>query len=131
MKLIDQFYSCRISGPMFGSWSLQCRLRVFQPHPEVQIVMLTDLKLKLRWLIPSLAEALVDRVAQEFDLDPARLIWVEPAAVRFHPLTIADFDQITFSACNGRAIHPQRAPITPSMVQVLLNESLQLVEKVI
>lgn len=131
MKIVDQHYSYSVSSFWFGRWSLQCRLRVFQPHPEVELVMLTDLSSLLRWLIPNLLENMVNQVVQDFHLNPARLIWVEPSAYKFRPLTIADFVEITFETRNGKAVNPKRTAITPQLVQVLLNESLQLLEEVV
>jgi hypothetical protein len=130
MKIVDQTYSCPVSSFIFGCRRLQCRLRIFQPHPEVRLVMLTDIRFRIRWLMPGLIEQMANQVVQRFQLDPAHLIWVEPSPHILHPLTIADFDQIAFDTWHGKATNPQRIPITLPLVHVLLNESLQLLEEV-
>jgi len=52
MKKIDQSYHCQITGQAFGVWNLQCYLRIFQPHSEVQTVIIFDIGFEIGWFIP-------------------------------------------------------------------------------
>lgn len=124
MKIVDQIYHCHLPGKVFGVWQLQCHLRIFQPHREVQTVMVTDMGFEMRWFIPYLVEELVDRIVREFHLDPAKLIWIEHYTSTFRKPSCADFSQVTFGWHNGRATNPQWNEIAPEMAQALISENL-------
>lgn len=124
MKIADHIYHCQLPGQACGVWQLQCRLRIFQPHSEVQTVMITDMGFEMGWFIPYLIEQLVNQVVQEFHLDPAKLIWIEHYTPALQEPSRTDFSQITFDWHNGQATNPQWNEIAPETAQVLIREEL-------
>jgi hypothetical protein len=131
MKRIDQIYAWRLSDPLFGAGNLQCRLRIFQLHPEIQTVILSEMNLIMQWLLPSLIEPLVDQVVQEFQLEPTHLVWLEQHTLKFREPAIDVFNQVTFAWCNGKAIHPQWSAISPRKAQTLITGSQQTVAEIV
>lgn len=128
MKITDQTYHCQLPGQVFGVWQLQCRLRIFQPHPQVRTVMITDMGLEMNWFIPYRVETLVDQIVHEFYLNPADLIWIEHYTSSFKRPTCANFNQVTFEWQNGCATNPRWRSITAETAQALINQDLQEVE---
>lgn len=124
MKITDQIYHCQLPGQVFGVWQLQCHLRIYQPHTEVQTVIITDLGLEMNWFIPYRVEDLIDQVVKEFHLDPAKLIWIEHYSPGFRKPTCANFSQITFEWQDGRATNPQWTAIAPETAQALMSREL-------
>lgn len=124
MKTIDQIYYCQLPGQVFGVWELQCHLRIFQPHSEVQAVMVSDMGCDTGWFIPYMIEKLVDQIVQEFHLDPAKLIWIEHYSSHFRKPSCADFSQVTFDWWEGKARNPQWTSIAPEVAQALIGENL-------
>lgn len=122
--MIDQIYNCQLPGEVFGIWDLQCRLRIFEPHSEVQTVLITDMGFEMRRYIPYLVEALADLIVKEFCLDPVRLIWIEHYTHTYRKPSCSDFSQVTFRWHNGKATNPQWTAITPAMAQALISEKL-------
>jgi hypothetical protein len=125
MNAIDQCYTCQLPGQVFGSWLLQCRLRIFQPHPEVQTVIITDMGFDLGRFIPYVVESLVDQIVAEFGLDVGKLIWIEHYTPGFKKPACADFSQITFDWQNGKAANPQWVAITHETAQTLAGHPLK------
>lgn len=126
MKIIDQIYSCQMPGQVFGVWQLQCRLQIFQPHREVQTVMVTNMGVEMHWFIPYNVERLIEQVVEEFHLDPAQLIWIEHYTPGFRKPTCADFSQVTFEWHHGQVVNPRWTAITPKTAQILICEELLL-----
>lgn len=127
MKIVDQIYHCQMPGQVFGVWQLQCHLRIFQPHSEVQTVLVTDMGFEMGWFIPYLIEKLIDQIVREFDLDPAKLIWIEHYTPAFRKPSHVDFSQVTFDWHNGQATNPQWNAIAPEAAKALISEDLLLV----
>ncbi|GAB4375814.1 MAG: hypothetical protein Kow00121_22000 [Elainellaceae cyanobacterium] len=124
MKLIDQIYYCQLPGQVFGVWQLQCHLRIFQPHAEVQTVLITNMGFEMGWFIPYVIERLIDQIVKEFLLDPAKVIWIEHYTAAFRKPNCADFSQVTFDWFNGKATNPQWIAIAPETAQALTSERL-------
>lgn len=124
MKIADQIYHCQMPGQVFGVWQLQCHLRIFQPHSEVQTVMVTDMGLNMGWFIPYLVEQLIDQIVREFHLDLAKLIWIEHYTPAFKKPRCADFSEVTFDWHDGQATNPKWNAITPETAKALTSEDL-------
>ena len=124
MKIVDQTYYCELPGQVFGVWQLQCHLRIFQPHIEVQTVMVTDMGFEMRWFIPYVIEKLVDQIVCEFHLDPAKLVWIEHYTPTFRKPSCADFSHVTFDWYKGQAINPLWNAIAPEAVQTFTAKHL-------
>lgn len=123
MKTIDQLYCCQLSDQVFGIEQLQCRLRIFKLHAEVQTVMITAMRFEMGWFIPYVVGRLIEQVVKKFSLDPAKLIWVEHYTPTFRKPTLADFSQVTFEWHDGQATNLRWAEIPPKTVQALINEA--------
>lgn len=115
MQVIDQLYECQLPGEVFGTWMLQCRLRIFQPHPAIQTVVITDMGFELGWFIPYLVERLIETIVAEFQLDPQKLVWIEHYSPSFKKPTSADFSQVTIDWRDGVAVNPRWIELTPAM----------------
>lgn len=80
MKTIDQnFY-----WSVLGHWDNQCRVRIFTPHPEQTIIVLTDTGTStLRDAVPQI----LPEIVQDYRLDPELLRWIEhyPSKRESHP----------------------------------------------
>ncbi len=124
MKIVDQIYCCLMPGQLFGIWQLQCHLRIFQPHPEVQTVMITDMGFEMGWFIPYVVERLIEQVVNEFQLNPEKLIWIEHYTPHFKKPTCTDFSQVTFDWEDGRVSNPQWAAISSETAEVFMSEKL-------
>lgn len=130
MQVIDQNYSCQISSLMLGSQQLQCRLRIFQPAPEVQTILLSEVSSAIRWSIPYLLEQIINQIMREFQLEPDRSIWIEQSSMAEDQPICSAFNHITFEWCDGRATYPHCMAITPQMVQMLSCGTSASIEKV-
>lgn len=111
---------------VFGTWQLQCYLRIFQARTKVNTVVISDMGFELGWFNPSVIERLVNQIVQEFNLDPSKLVWLEHYSSDYRELSVADFSQVAFEWQNGKATNPQWISIEPSVAQALIAESSQL-----
>ncbi|HEY9629332.1 MAG TPA: hypothetical protein V6C84_18675 [Coleofasciculaceae cyanobacterium] len=134
MKIIDQFYSCRMPGQIPGrmpgqvssTWELRCHLRIFRARTNVHTVLIADMGFELGWFNPYVIEKLVDQVVQEFDLNPAQLVWLEHYASGDRESKESTFSQVAFEWQNGKAANPQWLSIDPEVAQALTSEDLRL-----
>lgn len=124
MKTINQIYSCQIPSLVSGMWDLRCHLRIFQVHPEVQTVIISDMVFEIGWFIPYIVEKLADQILQEFKLDPSKLVWLESYSPDRRNPTDADFSQVTFEWQDGKARHPQWHEIIPELAPAFISEAL-------
>lgn len=127
MKKIDQIYNCRIPGQLFGTWELQCHLRIYQPHPEQQTVIISDMGLENHWFIPYQIESLVHLVVEEFQLHPASLIWIEHYSNEFSKPSTSQFNQVLFEWQAGGVTNPKWVSLTAEAAQTLAGEPLDFV----
>lgn len=130
MKIVDQTYVWPVLGQTFGSQLFQCRLRIFQPHPEVQTVIVSDMGLVMRWLLPGLVGKLVGQIIHEFHLHPAHVVWIERYKAHTNPFAMDSFTQVTFEWRNGKMVRPQWTVITAQLAQALTNEPFQTVQEI-
>ena len=72
--VIDQEYHWEGFGDGIGQWLSKCRLRIFRPHPEQAIVLVSDLGRDTGTSITNCAEILATRIVQEHELDSACLM---------------------------------------------------------
>lgn len=124
MKIIDQIYCCQIPGEMFGLWNLQCHLQVFQPHPEVQTVIITNMGFEMGWFVPYVVERLIEQVVAEFNLNPGNLNWIEHYTPTFRKPTCADFSQVTFDWQDAQVINPHWEAISAATAEILAGTEL-------
>jgi len=128
MKTVDQIYHCQILGQALEEWQLECRLRIFQPQPhiEVQTVMITDMGFELGWFIPHVAESLIEHIVSDFHLNPVKLVWVEHYTPDFRRSTWEDFSQVVFEWQKGKAGNLRWFPLPPQIALALFSEDFQL-----
>ncbi|XGW00130.1 MAG: hypothetical protein ACAF41_14490 [Leptolyngbya sp. BL-A-14] len=132
MKIIDQFYTCKMPGPGSCTWQLHCHLRIFRARTNVHTVMIADTGFEIGWFNPDVIERLVNQVVHEFELDPAKLVWLEyyPSNDRTstpaYRTSTPTFSQVAFEWQNGKATNPQWLSIAPEVAQALISEDLVL-----
>lgn len=124
MNSIDQLYQCDILGQIFGIWPLQCRLRIYFPHPEQQTVVISDMGLEGGRFIPYQVEQLATLVADEFRLDPKLMSWIEHYSPHFKKPSCAEFNLVTFEWSDHEASHPQWQAISAFQASALAGERL-------
>lgn len=124
MKTLDQVYYCQIPGEDASIWHLKFHLSVFEPREDVQTVIITGMGFEMGWFIPYLVERLIEQVVNHFNLDLAKLIWIEHYSSELKQLTGTDFSLVTFDEQNGRVQNPTWNAIAPKVVQLLINEQL-------
>lgn len=125
MPPIAQLYYCHLPGQVFGWWFLQCRLRIYQPHPALQIVVISDMSLASGRFIPYQAEALAHLIVSEFHLNPQRVIWLEHYSPGFARPTCPDCSLVSFEWQGLQPSQPQRVALNASQILALVGEPLQ------
>lgn len=125
MKIVDQFYTCKMPGQESCTWQLHCNLRIFQARTNVHTVMIADTGFEIGWFNPYVVERLVNQVVHEFQLDPAKLVWLEYYSSDDRTST-PTFSQVAFEWQNGKATNPQWLSIAPEVAQALISEDLVL-----
>ncbi len=70
---VEQTYTWKGFGDGFGEWESCCRLQIFEIHPELTVVIASDLGKDSGTSITNCAEQLAANVVKDFHLDP-RLI---------------------------------------------------------
>lgn len=126
MKIIDQYYTCKMPGLEGSAWQLQCHLRIFQSHTNVHTVMISDMGFEIGWFNPLVVENLVNQIVQEFRLNAAKLVWLEHYAADYRELTDTAFSQVAFEWRYGKAHNPQWLTIAPEVAQALVSDKFQL-----
>jgi hypothetical protein len=116
--LIDQTYHWQGFGNGVGTWLSQCRIRVFQPHPEHTVVIASDLGGDNGTSITNCADHLASLVVQEFQLDPAALTWIEHL-----PDSSAAFSLVEFDWLGTIASFPRWSHLHPEQVEALVGQT--------
>lgn len=130
MLIHDDFFSWEGFGGRFNLAAGQCRLRIFdltrQDRQKVAylkplVVVVSDLpddqpKVK-KVSVRSCASHIATRVAEKFNIDPHRMIFVEyyPASTygdhNQHSIS-ARYDAVDFQWHENKALHPKWRPLT-------------------
>jgi hypothetical protein len=118
--LIDQTYYWQGHGNGVGLWQSKCRLRIFQPHPESTIVLVSDLGADCGTSITDCADHLASLIVTEFRLDPEALTWIEHL-----PDSESEFSLVEFDWLGTIAISPRWSYLTPERVEALIGQSLR------
>ncbi len=126
MKIVDQFYTSQMPAQVSGTWQLQCHLRIFRAHTNVHTVLISDMGFELGWFNPCVIEKMVDQIVQAFQLNPAKLVWLEYYASDARTPDNAAFSQVAFEWQHGKATNPQWLDIAPDVAQALTSENLRL-----
>lgn len=132
MILFDGIYTWEGWGGALRLGHGKCRLRLFDLtrsdkrqlahlHPYIGVV--TDVE-GSPMSVRSCTSHVVSKVAQEFQLPPQRMIWVE-----YYPPTVYGphsehhiaerFDRVEFTWHGDRAIQPRWRPVTPPLLEIL------------
>ena len=130
VKRIEQVYSCKVPGQLFGMWELQGYLRIYQPHPEQQTVIISDMGWASRWFIPYQVEYLIHSIVEEFQLHPASLVWIEHYSSEFRKPSPSTFNQVLFKWQANQATQLEWVSITAKTAQILAGEPLDFVTSV-
>lgn len=73
-RLVDRNYRWGGFGGVYSIYSNQCRLRIYQPHPEQIIVVFSSLDSLNP--VKACIEPLIEKVLAEFNLHPSITAWV-------------------------------------------------------
>lgn len=139
MLIHDSVYSWEGWGGKLRLASGKCRLRIFDRREGEPVTILrpyiivvsdvSDSKMSVR----SCAGHIATTVAQEFNIDPNRMIWIEYYPVirygKHNEYRIAEqFVAVDFSWHDGRAIHPKWRQINPPLLDIVRNMLTDTVE---
>jgi hypothetical protein len=127
MKIVDQSYQCTVPGQDFGTWQLHCYLQIFHSSLGQHIVMVSDMGCETGWFFPYKIEQLANQIVQKFQLDCDRLIWIEHCPSDTSRPKYNGFSQVSFQWQAGKATNPQWHPIDEHLVEVLRQETAQVV----
>lgn len=118
-SLVDQDYIWKGFGNGLGNWDSRCRIRIFQPHPEQQVVIASDLGIDASTSITSCADGLATLVVEDFDLDPVLVLWIEhyPYLRQIDPP--AEFSRVEFEWNGRQAAFARWAPISQQEAEAL------------
>ncbi len=105
-QLIDQEYVWHGFANGMGSWESSCRLRIFHPHPEQIVVVLSDDPKSEGTLIANCAEHLLPKIAREFGLDPKISVWVHHQPQHSEAAGDVETSQVSLSISNSGSIRP-------------------------
>ncbi|MBW4465606.1 MAG: hypothetical protein KME07_09225 [Pegethrix bostrychoides GSE-TBD4-15B] len=73
-RLVDRNYRWDGFGGVYSIHPSQCRLRIYQPHPEQTVVVFSSLDPLNP--VKDCIEPLIEKVLAEFTLDPSITSWV-------------------------------------------------------
>jgi hypothetical protein len=98
---VVQTYVWKGCGDRFGEWEFCCRLRIFDVHPELLIVIVSNLRCDNGTTITNCAEQLATNVVKDFNLDPRSLTWIEHL-----PDSETEYSQVEFDWDRLQASYP-------------------------
>jgi hypothetical protein len=122
VKLVDQIYNCHLPGHAFETWNIQCHLQIFQTHPDIQTVIISDMPFELGWFIPFVVERLIEQIVNKFNLNPRRLVWIENYRPSFTHDMGTDFSQIIFEWEQDQAKNLKWVHISWDSLQQLIQD---------
>jgi hypothetical protein len=97
----------------------QCRIRVFSPHPEQQVVMASEFSHREVQSASQMITALATRVVYELQLNPALLSWIE-----HYPIDAVDYSLIEFDWSSGVAWFPRWSSLQTHEVEIMIGQKL-------
>ncbi|MBM0745706.1 hypothetical protein JOY44_30285 (plasmid) [Phormidium sp. CLA17] len=77
MLVVDQTYRYREFGIGYGPWETLCRVRIFQPHPESTVVIVSDSSLLTGTSVANFSQSLATLIVNHFSLNPSLVLWIE------------------------------------------------------
>lgn len=73
---VDQVFSWTGGCDGRGRWQSQCWLRIYHPHPEATVVIVSDIP-NAGTSITNAAARLAKLVVKEFRISPKEMVWIE------------------------------------------------------
>lgn len=110
--LVDQTFTWKGFGNGFGKWDSCCRIRIFQPHPEQQVVVVSDLGSNTGTSVTNCADGLATLVVGDFDLDPVLVLWIEHYPDLRWVDSSAEFSRVVFDWNGCQATYPRWSSLT-------------------
>ncbi|MGG6263241.1 hypothetical protein [Leptolyngbya sp. AN10] len=102
---IDTTFTWKGNGQC-GNWKSYCRLRIFRPHPEQTVVIVSAIKGDTGTSITNSAPKLAELVCQQYGIAPATLMWIEQYPYyRGTPEFAAEFSQVILTWQENRVLH--------------------------
>lgn len=124
MKKIDQVYSCKLPGQVFGVWNFRGQLRIYEPHPEQQTILISNFLLENGWFVPFQVECLATLIVKEFHLNPEIVVFVEHYSKKHKKNPSGEFRLISFNWQGERATYSTEVSIACDQVSTLIGELL-------
>ncbi len=120
---MDQGYSWRGLGDGSGRTPSSCRVRVFQPHPEQTVVVLSDMGIGAS--ITNSIEYILLPIAQKFGVDAVTTLWIE-----HYPCHRASDPDVEFSRIHptirvGNRVAVTWSPLSRNQAEQLCGSSLE------
>ncbi|MGE5656854.1 MAG: hypothetical protein ACM37W_09570 [Actinomycetota bacterium] len=109
MKFIHQLPCYKVFTQGLGTGTLQYHVRLFSPHPPVQMAIFS-MKTGTDRRKPEEVEYLANQVVKEFELNPDFVVWIEQGLPQFEQFSTA-FNLVVFDWHTGQATNPRWLPI--------------------
>jgi hypothetical protein len=122
--IIDQIYNWQGFANGVGNWESSCRLRIFQPHPEQVVVVLTDDLDSEGTSITNCVEYLLPKLAKEFNVKPEIAIWVHYQPQNSEAAREVETSQVRLSIDSGGSIRPLWSFVEKAKVESWICSSL-------
>lgn len=122
--LIDRTFTWQGTNHRWKQQLLWCRVRIFRPHPEVQVVIVSEPQSSTGFSISVYAELLATAITAQFDLDPTLLLWIEhyPGGMPEYP--DEEFDAVRFQWLGRKAWRPRWTATTRQSVELAIGQLL-------
>lgn len=105
-QIVDRKYIWRGFANGTGDWESFCRLRIYQPHPEQIVVVLSDDPESEGTSIANCAEYLLPKIAREFGLDSKISAWVHHQPQHSEAAGDVETSQVSLSISNSGSVQP-------------------------
>ena len=124
MEFFNAFYFCPMLDRGRGKWQLQCHLSMFYTPYEAWVVFIKNLAPEIGWFKPFILEELVTNIVQNFDLEPAKVIWIHQSERGERQKPLSHYYQIHFTWDGKQALNPHWIKINQPYVSVLMGTHL-------
>lgn len=109
---VDERYCWKGFGDGLGQWNSYCRLRIWQPHPEQAIVMLSDEGVDSGTSITNCVEYIAPQIVAAFELDPHITDWIEHYPKYRQDRQGVEFSRVHLSWCGRTVASVHWSPLT-------------------
>lgn len=94
--VVDQVYRYQEFGIGYDHWETHCRVRIFQPHPEATVVIVSDSGFNTGTSVTNFSQFLATLIINRFGLNPSLLIWIEQYRLCNQRISSVQFRSVQF-----------------------------------